>query len=243
MYCARASDLADAMQAYTDNGALGGVGVTLDSPVADEYPELLPAAILAATDYSRRSTQNYMYQQAALTPSVTTASESDALDLSRCNYYGQTQTGGQRINFYQRGVLMGGATDATDMNVYANEIWLKDAAGARIMSLLLALPKVSANRQGRAQLRAVLQDVIDAALINGVISVGKPLNVIQKLDIIELSNDPLAWVQVQNSGYWVTVDLQSYVTQDSRTEWKAVYTLIYSKDDTVRKVEGSHILI
>jgi hypothetical protein len=37
--------------------------------------------------------------------------------------------------------------------------------------------------------------------------------------------------------------MQSYVTVDGRTEWKAVYTLIYSKDDTVRKVEGSHVLI
>ena len=27
------------------------------------------------------------------------------------------------------------------------------------------------------------------------------------------------------------------------TEWKAVYTLIYSKDDAIRKVEGSHVLI
>jgi hypothetical protein len=40
---------------------------------------------------------------------------------------------------------MGLATDPVDMNVYANEIWLKDAAGAAILSLLLSLGKVSAN--------------------------------------------------------------------------------------------------
>lgn len=94
-----------------------------------------------------------------------------------------------------------------------------------------------------SQILAILQDVIDRALFNGVISVGKTLTTVQRLYITELTDDELAWHQVQGIGYWVACEMQSYVTQDSRTEFKAVYTLIYSKDDDIRKVEGTHVLI
>ncbi len=222
---------------------LSGVGLTL-APLAAEYPEMLPGMILAATDYSRRNaTQNYMFQQATLTPSVLTAALADVYDAQRVNYYGRTQAAGQLIDFYQRGTLMGLATDAVDMNVYANEIWLKDAAGAAILTLLLALAKVSANTSGRAQLISTLSTVIAQGLSNGTISVGKTLSTVQKLYVAQITGDELAWQQVQNAGYWLDCIMQSYVTQDGRTEWKAVYTLVYGKDDTVRKVVGSHVLI
>ena len=84
---------------------------------------------------------------------------------------------------------------------------------------------------------------MEQALFNGVISVEKPLTTVQKLYITEITGDDLAWHQVQNAGYWVDAVMQSYVTEDARTEWKCVYTLVYSKDDAIRKVEGSHILI
>ena len=58
-----------------------------------------------------------------------------------------------------------------------------------------------------------------------------------------MTDDELAWHQVQNIGYWVYCEMQQTVTTDGRTEYKAVYTLIYSKDDVVRKVEGTHVLI
>ena len=234
---------ADAATTYAALQGLSGVGVTL-SPLAGEFPELLPAAILASTDYSRRnSVQNYMFQQATLTPSVSTASVADTMDANRVNYYGATQSAGQTLSFYQRGVMMGLATDPVDMNTYANEAWLKDAAGSQIMSLLLSAARVSANKTGRSQLLAVLQSVIEAAVFNGTISVGKTLTTQQKLYITNLTGDENAWQQVYRIGYWLNCVLQSYVTTDGRTEWKAVYTLIYSKDDAIRKVEGSHVLI
>lgn len=236
----------DAANAATLSAALigfEGVALTL-APVATEYPEMLPGMILAASDYTRRAAaQNYMFQQAALTPSVLTAADADTYDPLRVNYYGRTQSAGQLIDFYQRGTMMGLATDPVDMNVFANELWLKDAVSASIMSLLLALGKVSANAQGRGQIIATITDVLSRALNNGTVSVGKSLNVQQRLFVTQLTGDDLAWLQVQNSGYWLDCVMQSYVTVDGRTEWKAVYTLIYSKDDTVRKVTGSHVLI
>lgn len=234
----------DAQNIYDSIKTLSGSAITLLG-ASGEYPEMVPMMILAATDYSKRNAvQNYMFQQfAGLTPSVQTTADAATYDAIRVNYYGRTQTAGQFIDFYQRGVLTGLPTAPTDQNVYANEQWLKDAAGAAIMTLLLSLGRVSANAQGRSQLVAILQSVIDRALFNGTISVGKTLNPTQKLYIAELSGDDLAWHQVQNIGYWLDVNFEQVVAQDSSISFKAVYTLIYSKDDAIRKVEGTHVLI
>ena len=234
---ANASAYYDALKGYA------GVAVTL-SEIADEYPEMIPMIILAATNYeARNSVQNYMFQIFNVSPGVTTTTDSNTYDELRVNYYGRTQTAGQNLDFYQRGVLMGLPTNPVDMNVYANEQWLKDAVGAAIMELLLALAKVSANTKGRIQLMSQIQAVVEEALFNGTISVGKPLSNTQKLYIAEITGDQEAWRQIFTIGYWLDCVMEPYVTEDSRTEWKAVYTLVYSKDDIIRKVEGSHVLI
>lgn len=242
MYTVRVTD-ANAVALSAALIGVAGTGMTY-APMATEYDEMAPMILMAATDYSKRnSVQNYMYQQFGLTAKVSDTDISDQFDAMRINYYGNTQTAGQQINFYQRGVMGGGGTALVDMNIYANELWLKDAAQAAILSLLLSLPKISANVEGVSQILAILQSAIDQALFNGTISVGKTLTTVQKLYITQITGDELAWHQVQDIGYWVACDMQPYVTVDARTEFKAVYTLVYSKDDDIRKVEGTHILI
>lgn len=223
---------------------LAGGAMTL-APLAAEYPEMLPGAILAATDYTRRNvSQNYMYQQSDLTPSVSSDDSADAYDALRTNYYGVTQSAGQLVAFYQRGVLTGGSSAPTDMNIYANEIWFKSSAGVALLTLFLAVNQVSTNPGGRSQILATLQPVIDQAIFNGVISVGKQLTSAQQLVITQISGDPKAWYQVQNIGYWLDVTFPpGTVTVDDRTEYTAQYTLIYAKNDAIRKVVGSHVLI
>lgn len=207
-----------------------------------EFPEMFPMMIEAATNYAAfNSVQNYEFQQVAgLTPSVSNDANANTYDQLRINYYGSTQNAGQIINFYQTGVLMGISTNILDMNAYVNEIWLKDAAGAAIMTLLLTLSQVPANAQGVNLLLAVLQNVINQALNNGTISVGKTLTNEQQMYITSATGDPLAWYQVQNSGYWVNIVITSSGTPAVYT---ATYTLIYSKDDVIRKVIGTHTLI
>lgn len=223
---------------------VGGVGLTLQGPAA-EYHEQIPSAIMAATDYTKRNqSTNYMYRQtAATTATVTDTTVSNNYDAIRINYYGETQTAGQMVEFYQRGTLMGLPTDPTDMNTYANEQWLKDAAGAAIMGAQLSLAQISANNAGRATLMAILQGVIDRALYNGTISAGKTLNDTQKAFIVSYTGDALAWHQVQDSGYWFDVIMQSETTQSGAVEWYATYSLLYGKNDAIRRVEGTHILI
>lgn len=244
MYCVRCDDTnRDALGA----ALIGEAGTALTyAPTSGQFDEMVPMVVMAATDYTRRnSVQNYMFQVFPdLTAKVSTNALSNELDLLRINYYGVTQTAGQLIAFYQRGVLGGGQQDPVDQNVYANEMWLKDTARAVVLSLLLSVGRVPANASGRAAIMAVLQEgAIDPALSNGVISVDKALTPVQKLYITDLTGDDLAWYQVQDKGYWLDAQMIPTTTTDGRTEFKAVYTLVYAKDDAIRKVEGSHILI
>ena len=224
---------------------IGGWCLTLldgnvSPPPVDEYPEMMPMVILAATDYNRPdASQNYMFQRAALTPVITATGLSDFADACRANYYGATQQAGRLVSFYQRGYMHGADNDAVDMNTYANEMWLKDHIGVDLINLLLALGKISANRQGRATVLAAVNSSVTLALFNGVISIGKLLTMVQKEYITSVSGNPDAWRQVQDSGYW----LDCFIEQMQNGDYKARYILIYSKDDAIRKIEGSHILI
>jgi hypothetical protein len=223
--------------------ALGGTGLTLnDSTLSPaEYPEMLPMAVLAATDYTQRgATQNYMFQQDGLTPTVTTNADANLYDGLTVNYYGQTQSAGVTLSFYQRGFLTGTGTDPVNMNVFANEQWLKDFIGTNLMNLLLA-KKVPANASGRGDVILVVREGVEQALLNGTISVGKTLSATQIIFITEQTGDSNAYFQVQTSGYWL--DAQIVEDPPASGEFKAVYALVYSKDDAIRKVEGSHILV
>jgi hypothetical protein len=229
--------------------SIGGTALTL-SPVTSpqQYPELIPGMLLAATNYEQvNGTLNYMFQQVTgITPSVLNDTDYGTYNGLSVNFYGQTQNAGTQINFYQAGFLTGVGvnTNATDMNTYANEMWFKNAAGAELMSLLLAQNKISANPAGTAQVLSVLQGVINRALFNGTISVGNNLTNVQISTITSLSGDANAWRQVQNTGYWVGATVQPYTAPPNpATLYKIVYNLIYKKDDIIRMITGTDALI
>lgn len=222
------------------------VGLTLQTANVGEFPELIPLMQMAATNYGQRnSVVNYMFRQFSnVTPSVRDGNLAAMMDAARVNYYGETQTAGRKLAFYQRGILMGPASAPTDMNVHANEQWLKSAVGAALMNLLLAAGRVPANDTGRRQVLAVIQESIDDALFNGVISVGKNLTPQQIAFITQQTGDPRAHYQVQTAGYWIDCVIEEYVNNNTGiTEYKAVYKLIYSKDDAIRFIDGTHQLI
>ena len=230
---------------YNALNLIGGVALTLDPVIAHQYPEMVPMMIAAATDYTaENSVQNYMYQIfPLLTPSVTDTATADGYNAMNINYYGNTQTAGVVYSFYQQGYLQGALvpTDITDIGPYVNEIWLKDAASAAILSLLLSLSQIPANAQGQNLILGTLQGVINQALNNGTISVSKALTILQQMYITSATGFPDAWYQVQNNGYWLDCIIQPEISNPS--VYEAVYTLIYSKNDVVRLVTGTHILI
>ena len=127
-------------------------------------------------------------------------------------------------------------------NLYANEIWFKDAIAANLLNLLLALSQIPANNAGVALITAQIQAIINIALTNGTISVGKTLNQTQQSTITELTGNPQAWYQVQNQGYVLSVEIVQQTISNVVT-YTAEYTLVYSKDDVVQSITGSNDLI
>ena len=207
----------------------------------DEIPAyLMPATILAATNYDKvNGTVNYMYQQFAQQAVAVDDDElANKLDALKINYNGQTQKSGTKLEFYQDGYL----ADGTDIGVYANEIWLKDAMKTSVLNLLIALDKIPANTDGISLLEGSLQEVISEAKNNGTISVEKELTSEQKAYITQYTGDDVAWQTVYLNGYTLSVDLKQD-NSNGKTMYVAEYALLYSKGDSIRKVEGAHTLI
>ena len=224
--------------------ALASVGLVLNVK-AGEYKEALPAAIMAATNYQRRNaTVNYMYRQGPYSAPYDVSSNSlaDALNANRTNYYGETSSAGQKLAFFQKGYLCGGVTAPIDMNVHANEQWLKAYMQAKLLSLQLSLGKIPANDDGRGYILAAVTEGVRLGKFNGTISIGKELTIEQQIAVTELTGDTNAWRDVQTAGYWADVQIVTRVV-DGITEYVAVYTLAYSKNDVVRSIEGSHNLV
>lgn len=222
---------------------IGGCTSTLLHPTLTQYEEMIPMMIMGATNYNNpNSTQNYMFQQFDITPSVTDSTTAGTYDALGVNYYANTQQAGQVVSLYQRGQMNGLATDAASQNSYANEVWLKGEMQSALLNLLLDLNKISANVRGQSQVLAICNGVIQLALNNGTISVGRQLTSTEILYITNATQDPNAWQQVQNIGYWITTTITSSVV-DGKTQYAINYTLIYAQDNVVTKINGTDILI
>ena len=220
---------------------MDGVCLTLSQGQSIDNAQFMPMAIGAAIDYTRsNASTNFMYHQfGSETPTVTTDAQADTYDAVKVNYLGATQQAGNQIAFYQRGTLQG---DISDIGVFYNEMWLKDAIFTACMNLLLAVRQLPANSDGAATARGVLSEVITQAKNNGVILAGKTLTSAQKAYITSLTNNDGAWVEVQTNGYWLNAEIKSR-TVNNVTEYYVDYMLIYGKGDSIRKIEGSDILI
>lgn len=224
----------------------GGVCLTLVNDTNTDHDEDIPGIILAATDYTKRNAApNYMFNVfSGVAPKVTDTAISRELNGLRINYYGQTQTAGQNLSFYQRGVVAGTPSTPSQMGVFGNEMWFKSAATSNLMALLLNLPLIPATDEGRGMVLGSLQDVINRALFNGTFAVGKDLTSDQKAYILQITDDERAWHQVQNLGYWIdAVVTQTTDAASGVTEYQIDYTLLYSKADAVNKITGRDILI
>ena len=109
----------------------------------------------------------------------------------------------------------------------------KDRLGAAIMTLLLSQAEVPANTTGQAMLTATASPCINRSCpVMARSASARP----SRPNSNSTSHRPraaaTAWQQVQNHGYWFNVVIQPYVV-DGITEYKAVYTLMYSKNDVI----------
>lgn len=211
--------------------------------VSGLVPAWLMSAILpATTDYNKaNAVKNYMFQEFPNQP--VSVGENDGtfyqhLDELNVNYNGQTQKSGQKLAFYQNGFN----ADGTDSAVFDNEAWLKDYIATDILNAFLGLDFISADDDGKAVIAGILDNNADIAFKNHVFARGKELTEADKAYITQLFDDDTAYLDVQNKGYKYIIDI---VPQNSgnATIYVAEYTLVYLKNDVVRKVTGSNILI
>ena len=63
-----------------------------------------------------------------------------------------------------------------------------------------------------------------------------------KVYIYNLTNDKDAWRQVEQEGFYFVSSITTETTHNQTTR-KYNYTLIYSKGDSIKKVEGKDILV
>ena len=217
-------------------------GCALTYDIHNDMAYYMPMVLMAITDYDETDgVINYMFKKFPNDlPSVVDDETSNMLDNLRINYLGSTSHSNSTLSFYQPGYLQG---SISDMGVYANEIWLKDYVVTEGLQLLINKKRVPANNNGKNMFIAVLQNVANKALNNGTIDPGKTLTDSEVAYVTSLSEGSInAYKNVEQNGYWYNVDIIKEVVGNT---YKNVlkYMLIYTKGESIRKIEGSHILV
>lgn len=202
---------------------------------------VMPMAITATTDYNKENgTVNYMFtQDSNMITVVDDDTKATANDLLKINYYGRTQQAGQKLAFYQNGVLQG---NYQDQNIYVNEIWLKDALTTKFLNYMLLTSNWYANKGGQAIGQGLVADVIERAKLNGTITTEKEISEADKVYIYNITANENAWRQIYQEGYFLATNIEKKTINNQDT-FVFNYLLLYSKGDSIKKVEGLNILI
>lgn len=220
-------------------------GVSLELCGADEdsgkFNFVLPMALAATTDYNKENgTVDYMYtQDSNMKVVVDDDATATTYDSVKINYYGRTQQAGQKLAFYQNGVLQG---NYQDQNIFVNEIWLKDALTTKYINYMLLTSNWYANKAGQAIGQGLAMDVIDRAKLNGTITTEKEISDADKVYIYNVTADENAWRQIYQEGYYLITSIEKKTINNQET-YVFNYVLLYSKGDSIKKVEGINILI
>lgn len=221
---------------------INGVSLELcDREIGTEYNYVLPMAITATTDYNKENgTVDYMYTQ---DNNIGVVVDEDNIaknyDSAKVNYYGRTQQAGQKLAFYQNGVLQG---NYQDQNIYVNEIWLKDALTTKFINYMLLTSNWFANKAGQSIGQGLIMDIIERAKLNGTITTEKEISEADKVYIYNITSDENAWRQIYQLGYYLITSIDKVEINNQQT-YQFTYTLLYSKGDSIKKVEGQNILI
>ena len=222
---------------------INGVSLELCGATENEgkYNFVMPMSITATTDYNKENgTVNYMYMQDSnMVTVVDDDTSATTYDNVKVNYYGRTQQAGQKLAFYQNGVLQG---NYQDQNIFVNEIWLKDALTTKFLNYMLLTSNWYANKGGQAIGQGLVADVIDRAKLNGTITTEKEMSEADKVYIYNITADENAWRQIYQEGYFLATNIEKKTINNQDT-YVFNYLLLYSKGDSIKKVEGLNILI
>ena len=229
------------IQSATAN--INGVSLELcgDTENTGKFNFVMPMSITATTDYNKENgTVNYMFMQDNnMVVVVDDDTSATTYDNVKVNYYGRTQQAGQKLAFYQNGVLQG---NYQDQNIYVNEIWLKDALSTKFLNYMLLTSNWYANKSGQAIGQGLVVDIIDRAKLNGTITTEKEISEADKVYIYNITADENAWRQIYQEGYFLATNIEKKTINNQET-YVFNYLLLYSKGDSIKKVEGLNILI
>ena len=217
---------------------ISGVIMTFGTDMTDVY---LPMAYAATLDYGTNSTgrPSLMYREVpealALVDNTTDA---DNYETMRVNYGAKVQTRAVTRCIYQPGVN----ADGEDTSVYLDSIWLTSKIEEGWMTLAVDNGNVPSDGDGLAKIQAMLNGVINNALDNGVILTNKTLSESAKQEVISLTGEEEAVERVQEYGYVLRLNLTAETVNENETH-VCNYLLIYGKGDSVKKINGQHVLV
>lgn len=206
---------------------------------------VMPQAILGAIDFVNGQTTNFMFKMFDKeVPAITDSNLYDELTAGLINFYGQTQTNGQTLAFYQRGYN----TDGTDTALFCNEMWFKSACEMELLDLLTNNERIPANSLGVDMVKLAVVDVCTDAVNNASFmpkvadrSAMKTIRqIVTASDGGEEAVSSIA-ADLETKGYSVYAYLAE--PKSASKEQYIAYYVFYGTADSIRFIEGNNVLI
>jgi len=244
------SGATDYLSAITNCGKFSKVSGTCFVYGATDVSAYMPMAILASTDYANGQVVNFMFKQFANEePTVQDQNVYSAFNQGLVNFYGQTQTNGQTLDFFQRGFN----TNGTDTASYCNEMWFKAECETALLNLLISNERIPADQNGVASVKIAVADVCSVASRNGSFMQKEASQADRKTvrEIVNLSGgeelevDGII-VDVGTKGYSIYAYLSEMADADKlgkTSEKIIVYYVFYGTADSIRFIKGNDILL
>ena len=206
---------------------------------------VMPQAILGAIDFVNGQTTNFMFKMFDKeVPAITDSNLYDSLTASLINFYGQTQTNGQTLAFYQRGYN----TDGTDTALFCNEMWFKSACEMELLDLLTNTERIPANSLGVDMVKLAVVDVCSDAVNNAsfmpkVADRSAMKTIRQIVTVSDGGEEAVSSIaaDLETKGYSVYAYLAE--PKSASTEQYIAYYVFYGTADSIRFIEGNNVLI
>lgn len=219
---------------------------------ADAVAAYMPMAILASTNYTSGQVVNFMFKQFSDGDSEVVVFDDltyRMLNKNLVNFYGQSQTNGQTLNFFQRGFN----TDGVDTAIYCNEMWFKAACETSLMNFLVTKERLPADALGVDLVKLQVVDVCSDATSNGTF-MAKQLTKADLKNVREIvinaggdtGDVESIEADVSTKGYsvYAYLDIVNPSDMTGKDVEKAIrYYVFYGTADSVRYIKGNDILL
>ena len=176
-------------------------------------------------------------RSSVLQPGVFTATAASNLEANGCNYYGAVANATNEWNWYFPGQITG---PFQWMDTYVNQIWFNQSLQTALVILLLNTNSLPYNQTGYDLISAACQDVIQAAVTNGVIQSGVTLSAAQALQINTAAGANVAPV-ITTRGWYLQVGPAT--PQQRATRASPPCTLWYTDGGSINRINLGSIVI